>query len=55
MAWDLNVTWVESSLILFYVKAIYVHEKNMVEAIFPKVTKTENSLQSFFTLVATGL
>ena len=55
MAWDLNVAWVESSLILFYVKAIYIHERNMVEAIFLKVTKTENYLQSAFTLVATGV
>ena len=27
MAWDLNVAWVESSLILFYAKAIYIWEK----------------------------
>ena len=55
MAWDLNVTCVESSLILFYVKAIYIHERNMVKAIFSKVTKTENTLQGVFTLVGRGV
>ena len=32
---------VESSLNLFYVKAIYINERNMVKVIFRKVTKTE--------------
>ena len=38
-----KMSQVESSLNLFYVKAININERNIVKLIFPKVTKTEYS------------